>query len=72
MFHLQVEVAAALSISAFGSLVTLYFTRVEEGKIQLPFHTDPDVPDDADPFDVTTLEDIIDGYPIEEVKFWKK
>ncbi|KAG5650246.1 hypothetical protein H0H81_000167 [Sphagnurus paluster] len=77
MPRFQLEVSTALAISAFGSLIVLYFNRPKEGKIRLPTHGQTperqDIPTIVhDPFDVTTPEDIIDGYPIEGDAFWAK
>jgi len=74
MFQFQLPVAIALVVSAFASLVTLYFTRKDsEGRIQLPVYNDRDnLHDEHDPFDLTKVEDIIDGYPIDAEAFWNK
>jgi hypothetical protein len=74
MFQFQLPVAIALVVSAFASLVTLYFTRKDgEGNIQLPVYNDRDnLHGEHDPFDLTKVEDIIDGYPIDAEAFWNK
>lgn len=74
MLRLQLEIAVALAVSAFVSLATLYFSRPRPGKIQLPVHTDDalDATITKDSFDVTTPEDIIDGYSLDEEKFWNQ
>ncbi|CAA7268235.1 unnamed protein product [Cyclocybe aegerita] len=73
MPRFQLPIAVALSVSALGSLVALYLTRNVEGKIQLPLHDNED--DEHlkhDPFDVTTIEDVTDGYPIDGERFWAR
>lgn len=69
---LELWVAIALATSACSSSVVFYFTREQEGKIHLPTHVDEseDAVHGNDPFEVTTPEDIIDGYPIYEDAFW--
>ncbi|KAJ7512873.1 multidrug resistance-associated ABC transporter [Mycena galericulata] len=65
----QLEIAIALSITAFGSSVFFYLNRPKEGKIQLPtIHFE--FPEEDDPFDVAKPEDLVDGYPIEGDAFW--
>jgi hypothetical protein len=74
----QLQIAIALNVSAALSALFLYLTRPKEGKIQLPIHTSShrDAPEetypDGDPFDVTTAEDVLDGYPLDEERFWVK
>ncbi|KAJ7691594.1 P-loop containing nucleoside triphosphate hydrolase protein [Mycena rosella] len=63
----QLEIAVGLAVTAFFSAAFLFLNRPTEGKIQLPIHDDGE-----DPFDVTKPEDVVDGYPIEEVAFWAK
>ncbi|KAJ3515541.1 hypothetical protein NLJ89_g1687 [Agrocybe chaxingu] len=73
MPRFQLPIAVALSVSAIGSLVALYFTRNVEGKIQLPLHANEDDEHlEHDPFDVTTIEDVTDGYPIDGESFWAR
>ena len=74
MIHFQSEIAVALALSAFGSLATFCLTRPRKGKIQLPVHADGslDATSNRDPFDVTTPDDVIDGYPVDEEAFWKE
>ncbi|TFK22452.1 ATP-binding cassette transporter [Coprinopsis marcescibilis] len=72
MFRFQVEIGAALIASAVSSSVALYWSKKSgEGKIRLPVHGDGEHPQ-HDPLDVTTPTDLIDGYPIDEEKFWRK
>ncbi|KAJ7476731.1 multidrug resistance-associated ABC transporter [Mycena latifolia] len=70
----QFEIALALNASAIVSAVLFYFNRATDGKIQLPTHSAPaeDRYPDGDPFDVTTPEDLLDGYPLDEIKFWAR
>ena len=63
----QLSVAIALLVGAACSLGLILFARTREGKIQLPL-TGEEV--DNDPFDVFSPEDVVDGYPVEENKFW--
>lgn len=69
----ELEVAIALAVAGCGSLIVLYVTRTTLGKIQLPTHfdeTEDSILHIHDPFDVTTFEDIIDGYPVDADAFW--
>ena len=77
MIRFQLEIAAVLAASVLGSLVVSYWTRTKEGKIQLPIHANVSLGnseslDSRDPLDVTMPDDIIDGYPIDEGKFWRE
>ncbi|KAJ7598811.1 multidrug resistance-associated ABC transporter [Mycena floridula] len=66
----QSEIAALLSASILSSLVAFYFWRNSgDGKIQLPTHT---AESDSDPFDVTRPVDLVDGFPLDEEKFWAR
>jgi hypothetical protein len=62
----QLPVVLTLNVLAVGSLA-LIFSRPTEGKIQLREGDNVEIP--YDPFDVTTLEDIIN---IGAVLFWKR
>ncbi|KAJ7829796.1 hypothetical protein B0H13DRAFT_2372376 [Mycena leptocephala] len=75
----QLEIAIALNVSTALSALLLYLNRSRstEGKIRLPLHDAPheeaeseETYPDGDPFDITTAEDILDGYPLHEEKFW--
>ncbi|KAJ6579193.1 multidrug resistance-associated ABC transporter, partial [Mycena vulgaris] len=68
----QLEIAVALNAAAVVSAAAFYLNRTTEGKIQLPAHTSAqeEIYPDGDPFDVTTAEDLLDGYPLDETKFW--
>ncbi|KAF7331368.1 Multidrug resistance-associated ABC transporter protein [Mycena kentingensis (nom. inval.)] len=62
----QLQVAAGLDVLALTSILLLILNRTKEGKIRL---SDLDA---ADPFDVTTPEDLVEGFPIQEDHFWKQ
>ncbi|KAI6116284.1 ABC transporter type 1, transmembrane domain-containing protein [Pisolithus sp. B1] len=68
----QLPIAGALAVTAVGSLVLLLRRPQDEGKIQLPTHGEDNDSLLHDPFDVTKPEDVTDGYPIDEEKFWSK
>lgn len=69
MARFQLEIAITLIGFSAASLLFLVLRRSKEGKIQLPSHVTEDAPD---PFDITTPEDFIEGYPIDEENFWRK
>ncbi|KAJ7826927.1 hypothetical protein B0H13DRAFT_2440066 [Mycena leptocephala] len=73
----QLEIAIALDVSAALSALVLCLNRLRrrEGKIRLPLHDtapseDSETYPDEDSFDITTAEDILNGYPLDEEKFW--
>ncbi|KAI6040937.1 P-loop containing nucleoside triphosphate hydrolase protein [Pisolithus marmoratus] len=68
----QLPIAGALAVTAVGSLVLLLGHPKNERKIQLPTHGEGDNSLLHDPFNVITPEDIIDGYPVDEERFWNK
>ncbi|EMD35632.1 hypothetical protein CERSUDRAFT_85569 [Gelatoporia subvermispora B] len=68
----QLEVAIALAASAGCSIGTFLVCRKGEGKIQLPIAADEAEAPQRDPFDVTKPMDLLDGYPIDEERFWSK
>jgi hypothetical protein len=70
MPRFQLEVATALAVGALCSLSIFYLSRPKEGKITLPTHSDYEEVITEDPFDVITPEDVLEGYPIDERKFW--
>jgi hypothetical protein len=72
MVRFELAVAVTLASSACVSLLVFYLTRDKEGKVQLPTHIDESehIRHGHDPFDVTTLDDAIDGYPIDSDAFW--
>lgn len=67
MPRFQLPIVIALVISAVTSLITFYFTRTKEGKIQLSTAVN-----ELDIFDVLRPEDVTDGYPIDEESFWAR
>jgi len=72
MPRFQLSVAIALVVSIVTSLLTFYFTRNKEGKIQLPGQRDVvDEQIESDISDATRSEDM-DGYPIDAERFWKR
>lgn len=64
----QLPIAAVLAGSAVTSFTAFLATQPTEGKIKLTEGDD----EQHDAFDVTKLEDIIDGYPIDEQGFWSR
>ncbi|GBE87301.1 ATP-dependent bile acid permease [Sparassis crispa] len=72
MWQYQLEVAIVLASTAVCSLVVFLLSRLREGKIQLPESIGTDVALRNDPFDVTELEDLIDGIPVDEARFWSQ
>ena len=70
MPRFQLPIAIALVTSVVTSLITFYFTRTREGKIQLPTTTNDQ--NERDIFDVLRPEDIMDGCPIDEESFWAR
>ncbi|KAF5371584.1 hypothetical protein D9758_003437 [Tetrapyrgos nigripes] len=76
MPRFQFEIAVLLAVCAGASLSFLSVSKLRStnGKIQLPLHSEGNGSEELtpDPFDVTTAEDYLEGYPIEEEKFWKK
>lgn len=70
MLRFELGVAITLAASTCCSLIVFYLTRDKEGKVQLPTHVNESSNVGHDPFDVTTPEDIIDGYPIDADAFW--
>jgi len=87
MVCFESEISVVLVICVPVSCVVLWFTtRAKEGSVRLPVYVGEEEEEiftrsaDAgnagssgdDPFDVTKLEDIIDGYPIDEDGFWKR
>ncbi|KAF5389660.1 hypothetical protein D9757_004116 [Collybiopsis confluens] len=72
MARFQLEIAIALAIVSAGSFLLLILYRPKDGKIRLPTHTTEEDQPFSDPFDVTTPEDFLEGYPIDEDKFWRQ
>ena len=71
MLRFQLPISIVLVTSVVTSLITFYFTRTKEGKIQLPVIPAEDQ-NERDIFDVIKPEDVTDGYPIDEESFWKR
>ncbi|KAF9531155.1 multidrug resistance-associated ABC transporter [Crepidotus variabilis] len=72
---LHLPVAVSLAFSALASFGIFYSAnrRSAEGKIRLPTHAErSDELLGHDPFDVAKREDLVDGYPIDEERFWAK
>ncbi|KAJ7190424.1 multidrug resistance-associated ABC transporter [Mycena pura] len=63
MTRYQLQLGVALDALAVCSAALFYANRAGEGKIQLPEDT-------HDPFEVTTPEDLLDGYPLHQDIFW--
>ena len=66
----QLPVAISLSACALFSAAVFALAKPDDGKVKLP-----EIARDAtskDPFDVTTPEDIVDGEPIDEARFWSR
>lgn len=76
MPQLQLAVTVVLVCCAILSGVAIFYqTRSADREVQLPVNDDEttgvdDVSQTKDPFEVTMPEDVIDGYPIAEEKFW--
>ena len=73
MPRFQLPIAVVLVLSALASIVVFYLTPNDEGKIKLPVHSDEDEERFTnDPFDVTTPQDVTDGYPVDPEGFWRR
>jgi hypothetical protein len=70
MLRFQLPISIALVTGVVTSLITFYFTRTKEGKIQLPVSANEQ--NERDIFDVLRQEDVTDGYPIDEESFWTR
>ena len=70
MPRFQLPIAIALVTSVVTSLITFYFTRSKDGKIQLPATVNEQ--SERDVFDVLRPEDLMDGYPVDEESFWTR
>ncbi|KAF7308067.1 Multidrug resistance-associated ABC transporter protein [Mycena kentingensis (nom. inval.)] len=66
----ELEIAAGLDSLALASIVLTFLARRKEGRIRLSV-TALDASPALDPFDVTTEEDLVEGYPIDEALFWE-
>lgn len=67
MFPYQFESSIAVGISACASILVLLNRGALKLRVEANHATDKIA---HDPFDVTTLEDTTDGYPIEPDAFW--
>ncbi|KAJ8082867.1 hypothetical protein PM082_008724 [Marasmius tenuissimus] len=80
MSRFELGTSLALACCTLASGLSFVLNRPEEGKIKLPVHTeqvqnglDLDLNhNDPDPFNIATPEDFVEGYPVEEEKFWKR
>ena len=72
MPRFQLPISIALVTSVVTSLIAFYFTRTKDGKIQLPITAANEQNERDDMLDVVRLEDVTDGYPIDEESFWKR
>lgn len=88
MPRFEFEISVVLVICVLVSRVVWWFTmREKEGGVRLPVHIGEEESGSGmltssvdtggylsrgDPFDITKLEDIVDGYPIDEDGFWKR
>ena len=76
MPQLQLAATVFLVCCAIVSGVAIFYQgKAPDREIQLPINNDeiPGLDDGTksdDPFEVTTPEDVIDGYPVAERKFW--
>lgn len=68
--NFQLPVAATLAGASLLSLALRGLSASERGEIALPVTLDGPLESRPDPFDVTLPEDIIDGEPIDEDRFW--
>jgi C4-dicarboxylate transporter len=70
MLRFQLPISIALVTIVVISLLTFYFTRTKDGKIQLTKEANEQ--NERDIFDVIRPEDVIDGYPVDEESFWTR
>jgi hypothetical protein len=66
MPRFQLLIASSLVVSAVISVLTLYLTRIKEGKIRLPAASAVEQNDDE------IFDNVTDGYPIDEESFWTR
>lgn len=68
--------SAAVDICAFSSVVIFIFSRPKRLKLPtIETYEREELPggeDRKDPFDIASCDDLIDGYPLEEEKFWSQ
>lgn len=70
MPQFQLPVAIVLAVAAALSALLLIAVKPDEGKVNLPQAFEDDSL--QDPFDVSEPEDVVDGEPVDEVRFWAK
>ncbi|TBU28095.1 multidrug resistance-associated ABC transporter [Dichomitus squalens] len=70
----QLHVAAALGVALLVSATNyvLSGTKEKEGKTALPTFVEGEEGLLRDPFDVTEPEDLVDGQPLDEQRFWNR
>ncbi|KAI0761279.1 multidrug resistance-associated ABC transporter [Trametes elegans] len=68
----QLHVAIALVLALATSLVIYVFAGPKEQQHALPTFLGEQESLVRDPFDVTTAEDLVDGVPVDETRFWAK
>ncbi|KAH9976210.1 ATP-binding cassette transporter [Lactifluus volemus] len=66
----QFPIAVTLATCSLLSLALFGLSTSKHGGIALPITSDSPLESRHDPFDVTLPDDIIDGEPIDEEKFW--
>lgn len=66
MPRFQLLIAVSLVVSAVISVLTLYLTRIKEGKIRLP------VPPAVEQNEHEIFYNVTDGFPIDEESFWAR
>jgi hypothetical protein len=66
----QFPIAVTLATCSLLSLALFGLSTSKHGGIALPITSNSPLESRHDPFDVTLPEDIIDGEPIDEEKFW--
>lgn len=70
MPQFQLPVAIALAVAAALSALLLIAVKPDEGRVKLPQTFQDDFL--RDPFDVAKPEDLVDGEPVDEVRFWAR
>jgi hypothetical protein len=70
MPRFELAVAITLAGGALCSVAVFAFSSQKEGTIRLPIYEGEGGTND--PFDMTTLEDFADGFPIDEARFWAR
>jgi hypothetical protein len=70
MPRFELAVAIVLVGGALCSAAVFAFSNQKESGIRLPVYVGED--GEKDPFDVTTPEDVVDGFPVDEARFWAR